>query len=62
MGWVGKGRDKWRGKLESVDRGKQWIFVSAVYVENSGFLLVQCWCIVVCILLRLWEGGAGGGW
>ena len=29
---VGRGRGKRRDKAESVDRGKQWIFVSAVLV------------------------------
>ena len=34
-------------------------------MENSGFLLVQYWCIVVCvflgILLRIFCKGVGGG-
>ena len=44
----GRGRGKRRDKLESVDRGKQWIFVSAVLVYRFSLLYTtQSW---------------GGGW
>ena len=50
-GGRGRGRGKRRDKLESVDRGKQWIVVSAVLVYRFSLLYTSQTCG--------WGGGGG---
>ena len=50
-GGRGRGRGKRRDKLESVDRGNQWIFVSAILVYRFSLLYTS----------QTRGGGGGGG-